>query len=138
MKRNGFLSNEGGFALLLSIVILFLLASVLLHTLTIYEREKGFMAMEKEWNSFDQLLMNSVMYVLGEMNEAVDDEMDELFEGTLDFFEGYVHYQISYEDEECYVLLRAHLRNGKEKGAKFIYMKDTKKIHNWVEGVHVR
>lgn len=128
------LNDETGFSLLLSIVILFVLTSVLLHTLSLYENEKQFAAMEKESTTLEHLIISSVIYVLSEMEQENDED---LVEGMLEFFEGSVQYERYYSDGKYNVTIRAYLKSGRGKRVQFTYLADTKKIENWIEGVQL-
>ncbi|ADU29944.1 competence type IV pilus minor pilin ComGG [Evansella cellulosilytica] len=125
---------EKGIALLLVIVILFILSYTFIHFVALYETEKNFLTLEKEWNDLNALLLNSANEVVFLLNEDTDIQ---LRYGTLDFFNGTVHYQITDENAYKKVVLKAKLNNGSERNARFLYDPYTKYVTNWVEGVGV-
>ncbi|MDQ0256283.1 competence protein ComGG [Evansella vedderi] len=130
------IKNEKGVTLLFSIVILFILSSVLLHFITMYESEKRFLELEREWNNLDQLIIGGTKEVINLMEE---NESGHLVAGRLDFFNGTIHYQIVQETpNEKAIFLQAYTNNGKYRGARFRYHVENKTITGWMEGAQIK
>lgn len=128
--------NEKGAALVLAIVILFVLSGTLFHFISLYENEKNFWLMEREWNTVDNLLMTSAFLIVLQLEEEKDLH---LTAGKLEFFSGNVHYQITMVNStEKRILLRGNTETGTYRGARFSYCTVTGRIWNWVEGGHIQ
>ncbi|MDG5788721.1 competence type IV pilus minor pilin ComGG [Evansella sp. AB-P1] len=132
MSRN---RVNGGFALLLSILILFVLSASFIHYLAVFESEKRFFVLEKEVNSLDHMLISALEEVLLLMEE----EDEHLAAGKVNDINGTVHYTITHINQNQFsIVIVARTISGSQRGAKFTYHIKTGILTNWTEGAHIQ
>ncbi|SDY55312.1 competence protein ComGG [Evansella caseinilytica] len=126
------MKNEKGMALLLTVVMLFVLTSLLLHLLSVYESEKLFLQMEKDWHSLDHLLLTGMEEVLSLLEQG---KSGDLAAGKLNYSDGVVHYQITRTaGSEQTIFLQAELFSGRTRHVKMTRNAISGEIAQWVEG----
>ncbi|MFA9559405.1 competence type IV pilus minor pilin ComGG [Evansella sp. AB-rgal1] len=124
-----------GYALLITIFIMFLLSSTFMHYVSIYRMEKSFLEMEQDWNNHNHLLMTAMQEVL----LLKEHDRGNLVAGNIDLQTGTVNYQIvSNSTIENTIFLYVKTNEGQYRGAKFTYNNHTGEISNWVEGAHIK
>ena len=124
--------NETGMAFLLSIVISFILTAFLLHTLTLYESEKQFLYLEKEWNSLDNLIVTGLIEVLYLKKQS---EEVNLVAGKILLENGTINYEIVNNGSSETIFLEVWSVSGKVRRARFEYDDITGELTKWIEGV---
>lgn len=134
--------NERGFVLPLTMIILFLLFSFLLHEIKIYETEKQFVHHQEDMLTLDRLLQMAAVDI--EKNRLSDWPDSFMYDnGTVDYSEGTIPKGVDLDPENViYLKLEAKVIGGSEQegfGSRHIsyvyYDKDKKKIVRWVEPV---
>ncbi|MBU9712233.1 competence type IV pilus minor pilin ComGG [Evansella tamaricis] len=130
------MTNERGMALLVAVFMLFLLSLVFIHYLSVYESEKRFLQLEKEWNTLDNLLMTSLEDLLHQLSQ--EEENGSLVAGKIQYETGSVNYKVTKVKDGELILLEAFSSIGKVRRAKFHFNKDTGEISLWMEGVNIQ
>jgi competence protein ComGG len=126
------MKNEKGTVLLLSLTLVFILSLLLLHSLSLYETEKQFLKMEKEWNTLDNLLLTGAAGITNLMENS---DGSILSVGKIKLENGEVNYRVTLTGEsEALITLTAETVAGTIKTGRFYYNSSTGEINNWEEG----
>ncbi|UTR09443.1 ComGG family competence protein [Evansella sp. LMS18] len=126
------MKNEKGTVLLLSLTLVFILSLLLLHSLSLYETEKQFLKMEKEWNTLDNLLLTGAAGITNLMENS---DGSILSAGKIKLENGEVNYRVTLTGEsEALITLTAETVAGTIKTGRFYYNSSTGEINNWEEG----
>jgi competence protein ComGG len=126
------MNNEKGTVLMLSLTLVFILSLLLLHSLSLYETEKLFLKMEKEWNTLDNLLLTGAAGIV-DLMENGDESI--LSAGKIKLENGEVNYRVTSTGEsEALITVTAETVAGSLKTARFYYNSSTGEINNWEEG----
>lgn len=126
------MKNEKGTVFLLSLTLVFILSLLLLHSLSLYETEKQFLKMEKEWNTLDNLLLTGAAGITNLMENS---DGSILSAGKIKLENGEVNYRVTLTGEsEALITLTAETVAGTIKTGRFYYNSSTGEINNWEEG----